>query len=118
MSLLAAANALLSISGNRHRAYWDVAGTEAALPLLGSPRFQEATPLLSKPDEAQETIADYAATGLTLGVHPLALLRSRLTARRVLQSMQLPSVPNGQLVRVAGLVLSARGPVQRQASCL
>ena len=38
----------------------------------------ERLPALARPKEGEEIVADYASLGLTLGRHPLALLRKRL----------------------------------------
>jgi len=80
----AAAGAFASLSGNRHMAFWEVAGTERPLPLAAataqSADFAEGRPLLAAPTEGEGIVADYASVGLTLGRHPLALLRERLSA--------------------------------------
>src|ERR1700719_2174153 len=84
LEALAAAGAFASLSGNRHFAFWEVAGTERALPLAPAAArgtdLTEGRPLLAAPTEGQGIAADYAALGLTLGRHPLALLRTRLRA--------------------------------------
>ena len=73
--------ALAALSGNRHLAFWEVAGTERPLPLAPAPsrpETREGRPLLAAPTEGQSIVADYASVGLTLGRHPMALLRERL----------------------------------------
>ncbi|MEM7379488.1 MAG: OB-fold nucleic acid binding domain-containing protein, partial [Pseudomonadota bacterium] len=50
------------------------------------------------------------STGLTLGAHPLALLRPRLSARRVITSADWAGRPNGSHVRLAGLVTVRQRP--------
>lgn len=107
---LAAANALSSISGHRYQAYWQVAGIEVPTPLWGIAQFVEATPLLKTPNDRANTLADYASTGLTLGKHPLALLRPQLKQNGVCTATTLPSYRNGQRVRVCGLVLNRQRP--------
>ena len=52
--------------------------TPPALPLLPAPDREEGLPLLRSPTEGEDIVADYRALGLTLGRHPLALLRPRL----------------------------------------
>ena len=73
-------------------------------------RSAEATPLLRAPTEAQDIVADYASLGLTLGRHPLALLRERLAAQGMLTTRLLWSVPSGVYVRLAGLVTCRQRP--------
>ena len=78
MKRLAGAGALASLEGHRHKAHWSVLGVEPPTPLFEAPEFHEARPLLRTPGEGQELVADYASVGLTLGRHPLALLRTDL----------------------------------------
>ncbi|MGD8570301.1 MAG: error-prone DNA polymerase [Gammaproteobacteria bacterium] len=110
LECLAAADALKSISGDRHRAYWQVAGIENNIPLFETPHFAEGEVMLSKPREGQNIVADYATTGLTLGRHPLALLRTRLTQRRIRKAEQLWTLPNDSRAAVAGLVICRQRP--------
>jgi error-prone DNA polymerase len=110
MECLAAAGALKILSGDRHRAYWQVAGTENALPIFPSPQFHEADVMLRKPTEGQDIIADYSAVGLTVGRHPLELLREKLRQRQVLTSAQLWRLPNGAFAKAAGLVICRQRP--------
>ncbi len=110
MQCLAAANALASLSGDRHRAGWQVAGIENSLPLFGTPRFAECEVLLPKPGEGQDITADYATTGLTLGRHPLALLRERLARRCIRKAEELWELDNDARVTTAGLVICRQRP--------
>ena len=113
LEALAAAGALASLSGNRHLAFWEVAGIERALPLAprsASVHAGEGRPLLTAPTERQGITADYASLGLTLGRHPLALLRERLRHERILSAAELRALPHGRFVRTAGLVLLRQHP--------
>ncbi len=114
LEALAAAGALVSLSGNRHLAFWEVAGSERPLPLAPrgtrSAHDEEGTPLLTTPTPWQTVIADYGSTGLTLGAHPLQLLRERLARERVLRSRDLQETEHGTRVRVAGVVLMRQHP--------
>jgi error-prone DNA polymerase len=110
LELLAAADALAGLGGHRHRARWAVAGVEAPLPVLGRPEFTEATPLLATPTEGEALVADYAHLGLTLGRHPLALLREHLRRLRTRTSIELAQLPDGAVARVAGLVINRQRP--------
>ena len=60
--------------------------------------------------EAERLAADYAGTGMTLGRHPMALRREALTRRRVVRAADLPRVPDGARVRVAGSVIVRQRP--------
>ena len=110
LEALAGANALATLTGNRHQAAWALAGIDTDLPLFESIPTQEATPMLRAPTEAQNISADYSSTGLTLRRHPMALLRDRLLKRRVLTAAQLRSTPTNTRVRVAGIVLMRQAP--------
>ncbi len=108
-ALLAEAGALKGLAGHRHRARWAVAGVEAQLPLFGdSPREQAV--VLPVPSAGQDLQADYARVGLSLGPHPLALLRRPLAARRYRRSRELATLAHGTPVRVAGLVTGRQRP--------
>jgi error-prone DNA polymerase len=111
MEFLAAANALESLSGDRHRAYWQVAGVEKNIPVFGTPRFTECEVMLPRPGEGQNIAADYATTGLTLGRHPLALLRDRLNERRIRRAEELWELDNDTRITTAGLVICRQRPV-------
>jgi error-prone DNA polymerase len=78
LAALARAGALSHIAGHRHRASWDVLGVEPSLPLGLGTDHVEGLPLLPAPTEGEDIVADYRAFGLTLGRHPLALLRHEL----------------------------------------
>jgi error-prone DNA polymerase len=114
LEALAAAGAFASLSGNRHLAFWEVAGTERPLPLAPAPRqgaaSTEGRPLLSAPSEGEEICADYASLGLTLGRHPLALLRPRLAAASLAPASELGRAGHGAAVRTAGIVLMRQRP--------
>jgi DNA-directed DNA polymerase III PolC len=114
LEALAAAGALSALSGNRHLAYWEVAGTERSLPLAPQSEragsLEEGRPLLEAPTEGQRIVADYASVGLTLGRHPLALLRPRLARNRLLTAGDLGCVAHGRTVTTAGIVLMRQRP--------
>lgn len=113
LEALAAAGALAALSGNRHLAFWEVAGTERPLPLAPAPlragNLDEGRPLLAAPTEGQSIVADYSSVGLTLGRHPMALLRERLR-KRLLSAADLECVADGKWVRTAGIVLMRQRP--------
>ena len=110
LGVLASAAALEVLEGHRHRARWAVAGIEKPAPLLKSMKRFEATPLLKKPTEGQDIVADYQCTGLTLGRHPMHLLRHRLDRYRYLQAERMPNLMTGTAVAVAGLVITKQRP--------
>jgi len=112
LEALAAAGALAALSGNRHLAFWEVAGAERPLPLAPrDTRRESGRPLLQAPTEWQGIAADYASIGFTLGRHPLALLRETLAREGLMTAAEVAAMPDGRFVRTAGLVLLRQHPV-------
>jgi error-prone DNA polymerase len=110
LGALAAAGALKSLAEHRHRARWQVAGVEKAAPLLAEARYAEGIPLLRRPTEGEEIAADYRRLGLSLGRHPLALLRARLATLGVQTAAAVRDLPNGTHTCSAGLVITRQRP--------
>ncbi|MDH5345811.1 MAG: error-prone DNA polymerase, partial [Gammaproteobacteria bacterium] len=110
LGALAAAGALRSLAGHRHKVRWTAAGVEEPTPLFSSFDRYEAVPMLRKPTEGQDIVADYRSLGLTLGRHPLALLRTRLDEFRYVPAGRLPALSSGQHIRIAGLVITKQRP--------
>ncbi|MBB1061487.1 error-prone DNA polymerase [Marilutibacter spongiae] len=106
---LAEAGALQALAGHRHDARWQVAGIERQRPLLpGSP--DEEAVVLPAPGVGEDLVADYRSLGLSLGAHPLSLLRAQLRRRRVLDSRQLRGLAHGRGVHAAGIVTQRQRP--------
>ena len=108
--LLADAGALRGLAGHRHRALWLTSGVEAQLPLFGRASPSEQDIVLPLPTQIENMTADYAHSGLSLGPHPLKLLRSRLRAEKYLDSRSLQNLPHSAQVRAAGLVTQRQQP--------
>ena len=66
--------------------------------LLRDATFDEDILELPAAPEGEEVVFDYAATGLTLRSHPLALLRPQLTKRKLMSAADLHELPNGRIV--------------------
>ncbi len=109
-ALLADAAALRGLAGHRHRARWAIAGVEAQLPLFGNDSPAEQAVALPLPTQAEDTLADYARLGLSLGPHPLRQIRARLRAAHCIDARMLRTRPHNSHVRVAGLVTSRQQP--------
>ena len=110
LAALSAAGALKGIAGHRHKASWTVAGVEEPTALLSSFDRYEALPMLRKPTEGQDIVADYRSLGLTLERHPIELIRSHLDEYRYVRAAELKTLKNGQRLRVAGLVITKQRP--------
>jgi error-prone DNA polymerase len=68
------------------------------------------SPPLPKMSPAEEVLADYRTTGLSLRAHPFEFLREALAARGIAPAQALTSLPNGSTVQVAGIVLVRQRP--------
>ena len=118
LEFLARAGALNGLSRHRHQAHWDVAGLPQPTPLerstiAGSPPAvaDAATDIeLPTPGAAEDMLADYRYTSLTLGPHPLTLLRQRGLYRNCATAVALQRWRHGQFVRIAGLVTGRQRP--------
>ena len=113
---LAAADALNTLSGDRHRAFWTVAGADKPLSFSDGPALAieqsdfGVDVLLPVPSEANNIMADYASTGLTLRRHPVALLRPHLDLYKVTSASSLPSIQSESLIKAVGIVTSRQRP--------
>jgi error-prone DNA polymerase len=100
--------------GERRGALWQVGvtgagrtrggATQLALP-IEPPEPPELEPL----GEWGRLIADYRSTGLTLGRHPLEMLRPGLDPK-ILKSSALAKTRDGRVVEVAGMVVARQRP--------
>jgi error-prone DNA polymerase len=79
-------------------------GAQLALALDGS-----ATPPLPPLGPWDRIVADYRTTGMTLGRHPMELLREGLPSE-VLSGTDIARTPDGAQVRVAGMVVARQRP--------
>lgn len=107
---LAAGNALHSLAGHRRQALWQALAAIPENDLLYTSTLEESAPALSAPSEAQEIKADYHHLGLTLGRHPVALLRARLLAQRFLPADVLHTFQDRQFARGCGIVTVRQRP--------
>jgi error-prone DNA polymerase len=110
LQVLAAANALAPLAGNRHQALWQAVGAAPDKDLLRPTTIRETSPQLSSPSEAEEIAGDYRSIGMTLNRHPLALLRSRLQGLRFLPAELLCLCQDGQFARGCGIVTMRQRP--------
>jgi len=98
----------------RRPALWEVGGAaratrtddgaQLAMALDGSP-----TPPLPQLGPWERIVADYRTTGMTLGRHPMELIRESLP-REVLNSDGIGSTRDGARVKVAGMVVARQRP--------
>jgi error-prone DNA polymerase len=112
---LADADALGALAPSRREALWNVRRTPPSqLPLFAAadaPELgREPDPALPAMPPAEEVVADYQTTRLSLKGHPLQFLRPVLARGRVLSCAEANALPDGRKVRVAGVVLTRQRP--------
>ncbi|WP_175855464.1 error-prone DNA polymerase [Burkholderia anthina] len=111
LEALAAANALATLAGHRRDALWQAVAAAPERDLLAAAPIDEAEkPALGAPSEADDILADYDTTGLTLNRHPVALLRPALRAQRLSSAAELRDRPDGRLARACGIVIARQMP--------
>ena len=110
LQALAAANSLAPLVGNRRQALWQALVSTPEKGLLKQTRVAEEELLLDTPSEGENLLNDYSSMGLTLGRHPLALLRPRLNAQRFMAAEVLNTYSNGRLARACGIVTVRQRP--------
>ena len=124
---LAAADAFRSLGLDRRAARWQARGIDDAPPLPlfaaredqpdGGGSVPEPVVVLPPLAPPEQVLDDYRALGLSLKAHPMAFLRTRLTAGRMASAAAVKATRDGARLAVAGVVLvrqrpgSARGVV-------
>ncbi|NMP31344.1 error-prone DNA polymerase [Thalassotalea sp. M1531] len=120
---LASANCFHDIADNRYAARWQLLNHEHQLPLFaeadssheaGSAHrecVKEPSPQYDiLPNDYDDLIEDYAATGLSLNKHPIQLLRDAGALVRVTTAKDLNNIRHKQTVTVAGVVIGRQSP--------
>ena len=124
---LAEIGALAAFGGDRRSALWQAdraarpAGELFRSSVMGKPepgtrnpepgtRNPEPASPLPSMSLAERISADYSGTGLTIGPHPMAILRPSLATRGVARAIDLPKMHRGRRVRVAGAVITRQRP--------
>ena len=110
LAALAAAGALAGFGLSRRAALWQVerAGRPAG-PLLAALPDETPSPL-PEMGRFEQTLADYAQSGLTVGPHPVRYLRRRLDALGVVPAAALGRCRDGERVATAGTVIVRQRP--------
>jgi error-prone DNA polymerase len=109
VTALAAADALVPLTGHRREALWEALGLERDTRLFMAPADPDAATLIP-PTEADDIFADFRTTGLTLRRHPMALLRPELKKIRISSADEVRNARHGQLIRASGLVTCRQRP--------
>src|SRR5581483_10155495 len=93
---VAEADAFASLGLSRRQALWEVMGLDdGQIPLFNDVHVEhnEPAPALPQMPLGQEVMIDYAQTGLSLKKHPVALVRQKLRAMKVITAAELRDIP-------------------------
>jgi error-prone DNA polymerase len=108
---LAYAGAFASFGLARRDAMWNAAAVERdPASLLAGVKPRDSDVPLASMTPIDETLADYAATGLTTGPHLMTYLRDDLTARGILSADDLTRAKHQTWVKTAGVVIVRQRP--------
>ena len=111
---LADADAFRSLGIDRRQAVWEItslndnpAGVFKGQPSESTTEKNIQLPLMTL---SEHVVQDYAATALSLKAHPVSFVREKLQLFSVIPTSDLTKGNNGDIVRVAGLVLVRQRP--------
>ncbi|MEJ7740302.1 MAG: error-prone DNA polymerase [Chitinophagaceae bacterium] len=111
---LADADAFRSLGLDRRQALWEISARNDRLVALfeGQPSEDATEQKVSLPEmsTSEHVVHDYAATSLSLKAHPVSFVREKLEQLRMLSTKELTTIRDGELVKVAGLVLVRQRP--------
>ena len=113
LTFLARAGALGSLCGHRHQAHWDAAGVSEPMQLEKvAQAFSEYTTQvhLQAPSIGDNTVADYRYLGLTLGTHPVQLVKRYPVFKHCVKTSRLVTMKSGRFVELIGLVTCRQRP--------
>ncbi len=121
LETLARGDAFASMGLARREAFWAIrALPDEPLPLFAAAAAEEwgdvaqgaeALPAMTVGEEVAD---DYRALRLSLKAHPMALVRDQLTVTGRVPAQALWDLPDGALVRLAGIVLVRQRPGSAQ----
>ncbi|MEX2488607.1 MAG: error-prone DNA polymerase, partial [Pseudomonadales bacterium] len=113
LARLTEAGALKSLSGHRYQTHWQAQGIlpeSALLDQVAEPQPQVDLPV---PTESDDLRADYTSLGLTLGRHPMDILRTSNGDNpfsKCKTATGLEALKHGRFVQVAGIVTGKQRP--------
>jgi error-prone DNA polymerase len=121
LKLLAEADAFRSIGLDRREALWQVSAFDDRP--LGIFKEQEAhhpeekgifLPQMTMPEHV---VRDYTSTSLSLKSHPVSFVREKLQQLHISSATELATLKDGDIVKVAGLVLVRQRPGTAKGVC-
>jgi error-prone DNA polymerase len=111
---LADADAFRSLGLDRRKALWEISSLrDNPIGLFkGQPCESTTEKNVSLPEMtlSEHVVQDYGATSLSLKAHPVSFVREKLKMLHVISTSELSKGSDGDMVRVAGLVLVRQRP--------
>jgi error-prone DNA polymerase len=118
---LADADAFNSMGLDRREALWQIStGNDRPVALFAghsSADPSEAEITLPRMSISEHVLHDYAAISLSLKAHPVSFVREKLSLLHILPTSDLSSQQDGDIVKVAGLVLVRQRPGTAAGVC-
>ncbi|WP_394248624.1 error-prone DNA polymerase [Vibrio profundi] len=109
IELLASANAMQILSGNRYKTRWNMMDSINDLPLFKQLQ-EEPNHYEHQPSEMESAIEDFSSVGVTLNKHPISLLDEAGNLGRFVRLNQLHTIEHKSLVTVVGIVTGKQSP--------
>ena len=114
IELLASANALHNVSGDRFQTRWAIMDSASDLPLFsqiddsfGKGHDEQG---LQQPSEMQDLLEDFTSVGISLNKHPITLLEEANRLGRFTHMKDLKQQRHKSMVTVVGLVTGKQSP--------
>ncbi|MBY7731011.1 error-prone DNA polymerase [Vibrio splendidus] len=109
IELLASANALHNVSGDRFQTRWALMDSASDLPLFRQ-AYDKVEHTLHKPNEMQDLLEDFTSVGVSLNKHPITLLEEANRLGRFTHMKDLKQQRHKSMVTVVGLVTGKQSP--------
>ena len=109
IELLASANALHNVSGDRFQTRWAMMDSASDLPLF-SQVHDDIKHSLHQPSEMQNLLEDFSSVGISLNKHPITLLEETNRLGRFTHMKDLKQQRHKSMVTVVGLVTGKQSP--------
>ncbi|MCK8081831.1 error-prone DNA polymerase [Vibrio sp. 1CM24A] len=114
IELLASANALHNVSGDRFQTRWAIMDSASDLPLFSQAyddtEDEHGEHTLHKPNEMQDLLEDFTSVGVSLNKHPITLLEEAGRLGRFTHMKDLIQQRHKSMVTVVGLVTGKQSP--------
>jgi error-prone DNA polymerase len=120
LEILADADAFRSIGLDRRQALWEISTKDKPVQLFsGQAAADQKDEHISLPAMAasEHVVHDYAALSLSLKAHPVSFVREKLDQLHITPTKKLVSLKDGDLLKVAGLVLVRQRPGTAKGVC-